>query len=257
MSSGAALNRASRADWASSGYFPSRRRLRGWATGILCCSAKAFTGLGRNCMPRPEGRSGWVRTRGISCPAASRDSSAVRANSGVPAKTMRMSGADGFAFLLAQLGANSVLFQRRQVFDKHLAHEVVHFVLDADRQKPVGVEFVGFAVFIQRTYADAGGTFNFVVDARDRQTAFLVNLKVVAFPDDLRVDEHAQVIALFGDIDNDNAFMDINLSGSQPHTRRVIHGLGHVTIQLADAVIDLADGFGHLEQAWVRISKDG
>ena len=52
-----------------------------------CSSANCLTGEACSFMPRPAGRSGWVRTRGSVKPAACSLSSATRANSGVPAKT--------------------------------------------------------------------------------------------------------------------------------------------------------------------------
>ena len=64
--------------------------------GILTLpDANAFTGDGTSFMPRPDGRSGWLITRATSKPAAWMRASATRANSGVPAKTMRMPASRG------------------------------------------------------------------------------------------------------------------------------------------------------------------
>src|SRR6478672_10967906 len=149
---------------ASSAYLPSSFSETGCATGIPCASANCLTGEACRCMPRPAGRSGWVRTRGISKPAAWSFSSATRANSGVPAKTTRITvivktpasgspavaaaeaGAAGegpdarqgsthsvalvFLLLLDHLGLDAVALERREVRDKHLSHQVVHLVLD-------------------------------------------------------------------------------------------------------------------------------
>jgi hypothetical protein len=53
-----------------------------------------LTGKAASFIPRPAGRSGWVSTSGIVHPCAGAASisaaSAVAANSGVPAKPMRM-----------------------------------------------------------------------------------------------------------------------------------------------------------------------
>src|SRR6478735_6510643 len=100
-------------------------------------SAACLTGLGVSFKPRPAGRSGCVMTRGISWPAARRASNAIRANSGVPAKTMRMrvtaeevngggrakkgrnpargSGAQRFALGLLEPRLDAVLLEVRQV----------------------------------------------------------------------------------------------------------------------------------------------
>ncbi len=39
----------------------------GWYIGMPACSATTFTGEGRNCRPRPAGRSGWVTTPTTVC----------------------------------------------------------------------------------------------------------------------------------------------------------------------------------------------
>src|SRR5450830_802100 len=128
-------------------------------------------------MPRPAGRSGWVSTSGMSKPAACKLASATRANSGVPAKMMRMGrdskdspgksrrgasaaplSALGLAlfvfFLLDHLGLDAVALQGRQVFHKHLADQVIHFMLDADRQHALGFMHLSLAVQIQRVHLD-------------------------------------------------------------------------------------------------------
>ena len=46
-----------------------------------------------------------------------------------------------FALRFDQFAANAGAFEQGQVFDKHLAHEVVHFVLNAHRHQAIG--FVG------------------------------------------------------------------------------------------------------------------
>src|SRR5215207_2334930 len=81
---------AARAACASSGYLPSRRRLRGCTTGQPRATASCLTGEACSFMPRPAGRSGCVITRAISKDAAAIASSATRANSGVPANAILM-----------------------------------------------------------------------------------------------------------------------------------------------------------------------
>ena len=110
----------------------------------------------------------------MSNPDASRRSRATRANSGVPAKMIfkadpvlgRVTGRRGragcgtgagfrgtdypadarpasgalFLELLEQLGLDAVALEWRQVFHEDLAQKVVHFMLDADRQHPVGLD---------------------------------------------------------------------------------------------------------------------
>src|SRR5512138_497156 len=110
-------------------------------------------------MPRPAGRSGWVSTRTMSCPAAARASSAAAANGGVPAKMTRTAGrsergAHGrgvgpvFARLLEELGLDAVALERGEVVDEDLALQMIEFVLDAHRQEAVGGELERLAVAI-------------------------------------------------------------------------------------------------------------
>src|SRR5690606_13043740 len=143
-------------------------------------TAACFTALGDSFRPRPAGRSGCVSTRLTSWPASMMAWSARRANSGVPAKTIRISGTansgngighdtkcnisgpcnrpelrqggcggalsgpEGFALLLAQARLDAILFQDRQVFDKYLAHKVIELVLHANGKQSFGVELVAF-----------------------------------------------------------------------------------------------------------------
>ena len=47
---------------ATSCWFSCGRKEAGWKTGSPCSSASTFTGLGISFLPRPAGRSGWVKT---------------------------------------------------------------------------------------------------------------------------------------------------------------------------------------------------
>src|SRR5574340_1846317 len=110
-----------------SGFF----REGGCSSGRPCSSASRLTGLPSAFMPRPAGRSGCVSTSATSCPAEASAATARAANSGVPAKIRRIGlPLHGFAHQLLQLVADAGLLEPRQVFDKHLALEVVPFVLD-------------------------------------------------------------------------------------------------------------------------------
>ena len=229
-------------------------------------SAACLTGLGVSFRPRPAGRSGWVRTR--EChgrPPATRQRRCER----TPAcRRIRdawegtRKGKQGIrrARLRArplQLGLDAVLLEVRQVFHEHLAVQMVQLVLHTDREQAVGLELEGLAVDVQRLAADAGGALDFIVDARHRQAAFFVDLVVVAAPGDLGIDQRQQLVAVFGHVDHDQALMHVHLRGGQTHAGRVVHGLGHVAGQLADALVDLGHGLGFLVQARVRVAKDG
>src|SRR5690349_16097316 len=108
------------------------RRVCGCSTRSLCRSASCLTGLGVPRMPRPEGRSGCVRTRAISCPASTSRARARCAKIGVPAKIRRRNAerSGGLAQLLGELCADALLLQLREVLDEDLALQVIHLVLD-------------------------------------------------------------------------------------------------------------------------------
>src|SRR5262245_63427922 len=124
-------------------------------------------------MPRPAGRSGWVTTNGIWCPAFSKRSSARDANSGVPAKTRRRKAGSGrLAKLLRQLGADALLLQLREVLDENLALQVVHLVLDADGQQSLRLERERLAILVVSAHFHALGALHELVDARHREASF-------------------------------------------------------------------------------------
>ena len=102
-----------------------------------CARRAGLPRSARQCSPRPAGRSGWVRTRGTSWPAARIASRARAAKGGVPAKTTRKDArpeSGGLALAFLQLRADAVLLQFRQVIDEDLALQVIHLVLDAGRE---------------------------------------------------------------------------------------------------------------------------
>jgi len=53
-----------------------------------------------------------------------------------------------FALCFNQLAANAGAFEQGQVFDKHLAHEVVHLVLNAHRHQAISRIGLQFTMFV-------------------------------------------------------------------------------------------------------------
>src|SRR5262245_28565677 len=96
------------------------------------------------------------------------------ANSGVPAKTRRRKARSGcLAQLLGQLGADALLLQLRQVFDEHLALQMIHLVLDAHGEQTLGFEGRRVAVLVVSANLDALRALHELVDRRYREAAFL------------------------------------------------------------------------------------
>src|SRR4029453_5283850 len=112
-------------------------------------------------------------------PASSTASSAWAANEGVPAKPTRRRGTvDGKPsarepLLLALLGGKPGALERGEVVDEPLADEVVHFVLNAHGEEALRGPLDRLAALVARPNRDPGCSGDFVVVARDGQTALL------------------------------------------------------------------------------------
>src|SRR5262245_15847696 len=130
----------------------------GCRTGIPRRAAACLTALAAATSPRPAGRSGWVRTAGTWWPAVTSASNAGTAKSGVPANTMRIArrpraearrGSGGLPELLLHPRLDPGALKAREVLDEDLALEVVHLVLDADRQHALCVPLERHAIGIK------------------------------------------------------------------------------------------------------------
>src|SRR5712671_1272961 len=140
-------------------------------------------------MPRPAGRSGRVRTSAMLCPALSSRASARSANAGVPAKIRRRNaGRSGrLAQLLGELRAHALLLELRQVLDEDLALQMIHLVLNANREQALRLERKRVAVLIIGPNLHALGARHQLIDARDRQAA-LFDIGLAGRLYDLRID---------------------------------------------------------------------
>jgi len=75
-------------------------------------------------------------------------------------------------------------------------------------------------------------------------------------PDDLRIDEDAQVVLVFAHVDDDDLPVHVDLRGGQADTRCRIHRLRHVVDQLAGRRVDFFDAFRGRAEARVRVLQD-
>src|SRR6185437_430572 len=104
----------------------------------------------------------------MSAPASMHARRPDTANAGVPANTTRSgaatSGRGGFGFGLSprllQPATHHLALQRREVIHEQLADEVIHLVLDADREQAVGLDFERRAIRALRAHADAIGALH-------------------------------------------------------------------------------------------------
>src|SRR6266853_3967348 len=146
-------------------------------------AASFFTGDGTSAKPRPAGRSGWVITPTTRWRDPSSVSRHRTANSGVPAKRtfteaapaqgLRKRQRSGSRRIASRRGRNpapitnrqgpnpasgrlaelflkfrldALLLEARQIVDEDFALEVIHFMLDADREEFLCDEGKGFSV---------------------------------------------------------------------------------------------------------------
>src|ERR1700741_890901 len=111
------------------------------------------------------------------------------ANSGVPAKTRRRKapGLRRLAQLLGELRADALLLELRQVLDEHLALEVIHFVLNADREQSLRFQGERIAVLVVGAHLHALRALDQLIDAGHRK-ATLFDVRDASRFDDLRID---------------------------------------------------------------------
>ena len=82
------------------------------------------------------------------------------------------------------------------MLNKNPSLQVIHFVLQTDGQQAVGLYRLGLSVQVQKAHDNVFGSLDLVVDTRHRETAFLADLRPIAF-DQLRIDQNQQLIARF------------------------------------------------------------
>ena len=133
---------------------------------------------------------------------------------------------------------------------------MIHLMLDADGQQAIGFQLELLAVTVQGAHLDAGRTLDAIVDARHGQATFVVDLLFFAGPGDLRVDEHLQLVFLFGDVDHHHLDMRVHLRRGQADARGVVHGFGHVVDQGLQARVKFGDGLGDRVQARIGVTQD-
>src|SRR3989441_2336909 len=249
----------------------------GWSTSIPRELASRFTGESAGSRPRPAGRSGLVSTpltRWRDSKSASRHRAA---NSGVPAKTIftgatpiadqakrfalrvitnrksRLSGCLAQSFLKFRLDA--LLLEARKIVHEDFALEVIHFVLDADREQLLGGEREGPPRHAERVHRHALGALNGFVDSWNRETSFLAILDTFSC-NDLRVDQHQQLVAGLRSVDHDYPFVHVDLRRREPDPGRSVHRFRHVAHQSANRLIDLHHPGGPLVEPRIRVAED-
>src|SRR5690606_33186360 len=125
-----------------------------------------------------------------------------------------------------------------------LAIQVIAFMLDADRQQTFTNDVEGLAVTVQRLDPDALGADDRLVETGYREATFLHLFEILGQWLQLRTDENPRFAAVFREIDDNDAFMHVDLCRSQSNPWGFIHGFKHVIDRLPDALINNVDRLG-------------
>jgi len=110
---------------------------------------------------------------------------------------------------------------------------------------------------IECPHLDLDRALHPVVDAGNRQAAFLALALFGTGPFNFRVDEHQPLVTGLADVDHDQSLMHIHLGGRQTDAVSLIHGHEHALDQVLDALVDRGDWPGHRVQAGIGVAQDG
>jgi hypothetical protein len=133
---------------------------------------------------------------------------------------------------------------------------VVQLVLHADRSESLGLPLPWLAVAVEEAHRDPAGPLDVFREAGDRQATFLAELAAVA-GHDLRVDEHARLVLVFGHVHDQQPQVHVHLGRCQANARGGVHGLEHVIGEPAQFVGHALDRPGFRAQPRVRVLEDG
>ena len=157
----------------------------------------------------------------------------------------------GQLLFLAQAGGEPRALQRRQVSTRLCRADGpfrAGYTRRACRPRPLE----RLATLVLRPYGDPCSAFDLVVVAGDGQAPFLL-LGLAFGRKDLGIDQHLEVVAGLGDIDDDELLVNVHLGGRQSDARRRIHRLGHVADELLELRGEGRNGGRHLVEAGIRI----
>src|SRR3989344_543942 len=213
--------------------------------------AFCLTALATASWSRPAGLSGLVTTPTIVYFFSMRPVRITAANSGVPIKTARTLGAsvgrvfwadrtgvscaDGFLenIFFARSSKAVIFFIQRLMFlfllllvavrDEN-AVEMVHFVLDDDREQAGGAEFLGQAFLVLVADGDFFGAADGEEFSRQAQAAFFEEYLFLRIGGDFRIDEIEGFAIHFGDRQTERK---IDLRSSQADAFFLVHRLDH------------------------------
>ena len=153
-------------------------------------------------------------------------------------------------------GFDAVSLQGRQILYKDASHQVIHFVLNANREQIVGHETLRLSVLIEESDFNRLSSLDFVVHTGYGQTPFFAHNVLGAGAHNGGVDHHQRFVFLLRHIQNDQALMEIDLSGGQANALGLVHGLKHVGDGGFESLVKARHRFSNCVQFGVWIAKD-
>ena len=136
---------------------------------------------------------------------------------------------------------------------------MIHFVLHARGEQPVGFEYLRVAVLVEIAYADRVRTFDLGKMIGQAEAAFFGQLEFVRRPDNFRIDQFnwLRIFVLARHVANDYAAGIADLGRRQPDPRHSIHGLQHIAHEVAHGLVDRLDRAAFDLKARIGRKDDG
>ena len=161
---------------------------------------------------------------------------------------------------LLQLAQRHRALELGEVIDEQHAFEMVHLVLQAGGEQPVGFEHAECLPSRSRYSAlmRAGRSTSSQISGTERQPSSNIAISSDA-PEDFRIDEGARLFlaVLLVEIHHDDALGHADLHRGQADAVGLVHAVDHVVDQPADLVIDLVDVVRDRFEARIGRGKDG
>ncbi|EKF41196.1 class I and II aminotransferase [Nitratireductor indicus C115] len=138
-----------------------------------------------------------------------------------------------------ELAHHHVTLQLRQIVDEQHAVEMVDFMLQAGRQKSVGLHRLHFSLDVHVIDRHTCRAFDIGIIIGNRQAAFLVDVARIRARHNLGIEHHqrCRFLVLVRNVDNEHAQRLAHLNGGEADPRRVIHRVEHVVGEFAQSLI--------------------
>ena len=160
-----------------------------------------------------------------------------------------------FALELSKFRDNPGLLQTRQIFHENPPLEMIHLMLNADREQSFRIQLERTTFPVQSSDSDALSPLNLVIDARHRK-ATLLELRRAALGNDLRIDQHEELITRLRDVDHDDSLVHVQLRGGQADAGSRVHGLRQIADERPDLFGNFADRLGDVVQSIVGVLQN-